>query len=140
MKFTYIFLLLAVSFMSCKNDKGIVKSLPEVEEHDNALKYAEGFKITAFNDRKTLEIKKAWPKADKKYTYLLLIKYYNSFIYLKIFYYPIYNYETTESKKMFYLKLVYGRTFVKCPAFALFYLLVAYDTMATTNTPRTTNS
>ena len=74
MKFTYIFLLLAVSFMSCKNDKGIVRSLPEVEEHDNALKYAEGFKITAFNDRKTLEIKKAWPKADKKYTYLLLTK------------------------------------------------------------------
>ena len=74
MKFTYILLLLAVSFISCKDDKSIVRSLPEVEEHNNTLKYAEGFKISTFNDRKTLEITKAWPKAEKKYTYLLLTK------------------------------------------------------------------
>tara|TARA_R110002033_G_scaffold29569_2_gene66132 strand:+ start:1315 stop:2466 length:1152 start_codon:yes stop_codon:yes gene_type:complete len=66
-------LLLFILISSCKNEtKNDLQDLSETKQV--ALKYAEGFKIIESNDSKTIEITKPWPKAEKKYTYLLLSK------------------------------------------------------------------
>ena len=65
--------LLFILISSCKNETK--NNLPELSETTQiALKYAEGFKITTSNNNKTIEILKAWPKAEKKFTYLILTK------------------------------------------------------------------
>ncbi|MBF8149318.1 ABC transporter substrate-binding protein [Winogradskyella sp. F6397] len=74
MKITRILLLFIVVFYSCKEDKNKPQELPPLEENVLALKYADGFKITQTNQYKTVEITKAWPKAEKTYRYLLLTK------------------------------------------------------------------
>lgn len=74
MKKVSILLFISIAFLSCKEDKGIIRSLPPLEETSTPLKYAEGFKINKSAHSKTIEITKAWPEASKKYTYLLLTK------------------------------------------------------------------
>jgi len=66
-----LILLLIVS--ACKNETKN-EILEPKETKQIALKYAEGFKITPSNHGKIIEITKAWPKAEKTYTYLLLTK------------------------------------------------------------------
>ncbi len=67
------FLFLFFMLYACKNEtkpEAIVADKTEPLE----LKYAEGFKVTKSEQSTTLEIIKAWPKAEKKYNYLLLTK------------------------------------------------------------------
>lgn len=72
MKYIRIFILFIV-VSACKNETK--NNLPELTEgKELALHYAEGLKITEFDNHKIIEITKPWPKADKKYTYLLLSK------------------------------------------------------------------
>ncbi|NRD24024.1 ABC transporter substrate-binding protein [Winogradskyella litoriviva] len=72
MKYIRIFILFIV-ITACKNETK--NDFPDLSEgKELALQYAEGLKITEYNNRKIIEITKPWPKADKKYTYLLLSK------------------------------------------------------------------
>lgn len=72
MKYIRIFILFIV-VSACKNETK--NNLPELTEgKELTLHYAEGLKITEFDNHKIIEITKPWPKADKKYTYLLLSK------------------------------------------------------------------
>jgi len=66
------FLILLLIVSACKNETKNDNSLPQTETKDIALKYAEGFKISQSDYSKTIEITKAWPEAEKTYTYLLL--------------------------------------------------------------------
>jgi iron complex transport system substrate-binding protein len=70
----YILLPLLILIYNCKEDQGISVKLPPLEEKTNTLKYAEGFKINSLSNGVFVEITKAWPKAEKKFTYLLLTK------------------------------------------------------------------
>jgi len=67
-------LILSILCFHCKEDKPITRQLPPFEENVMALKYAEGFKINNSASSSTIEITKAWPETEKKYTYLLLTK------------------------------------------------------------------
>jgi len=67
--YKYIFLFLV--FVACKNDKKEEMLLnSEVEQLE--LKYAKGFSVVEYENYKVLTISKPWPKAEKKYTYLLI--------------------------------------------------------------------
>jgi len=68
------FLILLLIVSACKNEIKNDNSLPQTKTKDIALKYAEGFKISQSDHSKTIEITKAWPEAEKTYTYLLLTK------------------------------------------------------------------
>ncbi|MBU2920755.1 ABC transporter substrate-binding protein [Winogradskyella psychrotolerans] len=68
------FLILLLIVSACKNETKNDNSLPQTKTKDSALKYAEGFKISQSDHSKTIEITKAWPEAEKTYTYLLLTK------------------------------------------------------------------
>ncbi|EPR73586.1 Periplasmic binding protein [Winogradskyella psychrotolerans RS-3] len=68
------FLILLLIVSACKNETKNDNILPATETKDIALKYAEGFKISQSDHSKTIEITKAWPEAEKTYTYLLLTK------------------------------------------------------------------
>ncbi|REE24942.1 iron complex transport system substrate-binding protein [Winogradskyella pacifica] len=68
----FFVLLLIVS--ACKNETKNNTILPSPETESIALKYAEGFKMSQSDHSKTIEITKAWPEAEKTYTYLLLTK------------------------------------------------------------------
>ena len=68
------FLILLLIVSACKNETKNDNSLPQTKTKDIALKYAEGFKISQSDHSKTIEITKAWPEAEKTYTYLLLTK------------------------------------------------------------------
>ncbi len=68
------FLILLLIVSACKNETKNDNSLPQTKTKDIALKYAEGFKISQSDYSKTIEITKAWPEAEKTYTYLLLTK------------------------------------------------------------------
>ncbi|SDH27274.1 ABC transporter substrate-binding protein [Winogradskyella thalassocola] len=68
------FLILLLIVSACKNETKNDTILPQTETKDIALKYAEGFKISQSDQSKTIEITKAWPEAEKTYTYLLLTK------------------------------------------------------------------
>lgn len=68
------FLILLLIVSACKNETKNDNSLPQTKTKDIALKYAEGFKISQSDQSKTIEITKAWPEAEKTYTYLLLTK------------------------------------------------------------------
>lgn len=66
-----LFALLIIAFLSCKNDKGIVKQLPPVDEHVG-ISYAEGFTIRKHQDGyKLLNIKNPWPNSDKVFSFAL---------------------------------------------------------------------
>ncbi|MUU78262.1 ABC transporter substrate-binding protein [Winogradskyella endarachnes] len=66
-------LFILILFCSCKNEAKV--NTPELETTNSlTLKYAEGFAIKTSNSNKIIEITKAWPKAEKKFTYLLLSK------------------------------------------------------------------
>lgn len=68
-----LYLLLILTLTSCKNEqKSIIVDTSQTKELQ--LKYAEGFKVSTSAIGKTIEITKAWPKVEKKYTYLLLTK------------------------------------------------------------------
>ncbi len=56
--------------------KDVTKSeiLYSSETNELELKYAEGFKINTSTHHNTIEITKAWPEAEKNYTYLVLTK------------------------------------------------------------------
>ncbi|MGJ8550208.1 ABC transporter substrate-binding protein [Winogradskyella wichelsiae] len=70
----FFILLLIVS--ACKNEtkNNDSNTLDSIISAEVPLKYAEGFKISQSNNLKTIEITKPWPKAEKKYTYLVLTK------------------------------------------------------------------
>lgn len=72
-KIIFFCFFLIISFTNCKEDKGlIIQQSPIIEQDTNS--YAEGFKIINYNTHKVLEISNPWPKAEKKYRYLLLSK------------------------------------------------------------------
>ena len=68
----FLILLLVVS--ACKNETKSTSPLQHTESKQIALKYAKGFKISQSDHSKTIKITKAWPTAEKTYTYLLLTK------------------------------------------------------------------
>ena len=71
MKKLFFLLILTLVFLTnCKEGPDLVRTLPRIE--NNTLKYAEGFKINSTPNNITIEITKSWPKAEKKYIYLLL--------------------------------------------------------------------
>ncbi|MBU2929354.1 ABC transporter substrate-binding protein [Winogradskyella psychrotolerans] len=74
MKITRVLLLFILVFYNCKEDKSQENQLPLMEDKVKTLKYAEGFNILQSNQSTTIEITKAWPKAEKKYRFLLLSK------------------------------------------------------------------
>ncbi|WP_417860317.1 ABC transporter substrate-binding protein [Winogradskyella sediminis] len=74
MKITRVLFLFLIVFYNCKEEHKTVSKLPEQQNNVIDLKYAEGFKVYETNHLKTIEITKAWPKAKKTYTYLLLTK------------------------------------------------------------------
>ncbi len=62
-----------VIFSSCKNEESkIIHSITTGEVV--TIEYANGFEIEQFNGYKLLTVKDPWPKADKKFTYLLAEK------------------------------------------------------------------
>jgi iron complex transport system substrate-binding protein len=66
-------LVLFFIFSSCKNDTK-VKAMDDTKTESIALKYAKGFEINSSANSTTLVITKPWPKAEKRYRYLLLTK------------------------------------------------------------------
>ncbi|WP_458625916.1 ABC transporter substrate-binding protein [Winogradskyella sp. PC D3.3] len=68
------FLILLLIVSACKNETKNDTILPQTATKAIPLKYAEGFKISQSDKSKTIEITKAWPEAEKTYTYLLLTK------------------------------------------------------------------
>jgi len=74
MKITRVILLFLVVFYNCKEKNKTAPKLPVQQNNVLDLKYAEGFKVYESNHLKTIKITKAWPKAEKTYTYLLLTK------------------------------------------------------------------
>ncbi|MEZ4802489.1 MAG: ABC transporter substrate-binding protein [Gelidibacter sp.] len=70
-----IFILLFVlSFLNCKEDKGLSRKLPPLDTKNVSISYAKGFSVTAYENYSVLEIKNPWPKADKTYRYALIPK------------------------------------------------------------------
>ncbi len=67
------FLILFLIVSACKNETETDPSKTS-ETKQLTLKYAQGFVVHESANNKTIEITKAWPKAEKKYTYLLLTK------------------------------------------------------------------
>ncbi len=65
------FLLLIVT--SCKEDKGLSRTLPPLQEQNTNL-YAEGFAIDHSELFDVLHIKNPWPKADKHYKFAMIPK------------------------------------------------------------------
>nr|WP_321223126.1 ABC transporter substrate-binding protein [uncultured Psychroserpens sp.] len=76
MKHLLLLLVICVT-LSCKEDKGLSRTLPPLEtETPNAefqnLKYAKGFTVTNANNHKILTINSPWPKSEKVYKYVLI--------------------------------------------------------------------
>lgn len=70
-----LFILLLLSFSSCKEDKGIEVKFPSLEEKGNTtIAYAEGFLIKENGNHAILEIKSPWPESDQTFTYILISK------------------------------------------------------------------
>ncbi|MFV9550340.1 ABC transporter substrate-binding protein [Algibacter sp. PT7-4] len=67
----YIFIIITLLSFSCKNE-----SAKQLKENNTtrslALKYAKGFNVIQHNNYKIIEIIKPWPKAEKKYRYVLI--------------------------------------------------------------------
>ncbi len=64
-------------FISCKEDKGISRSLPPVNNVSTSkvhIKYAKGFSITEFKTHKEIVVTSAWPNSKNTFRYLLVKK------------------------------------------------------------------
>lgn len=70
-KFVFIGCIILCIITSCKEDKGLSRSLPKLSEQ-NKNKYAEGFSVEKKGAFKVLHIKNPWPKSERSYTYALL--------------------------------------------------------------------
>lgn len=67
-----VILLLFLSFLNCKEDKGLNGKLPSLEDEKMNIQYAKGFSVIDHQDFSVLEIKNPWPKAEKVYRYALI--------------------------------------------------------------------
>lgn len=67
-----VIFLVALTCLTCKEDKGLERKLPPVDAKSNSITHAEGFSISKFQDFTVLEIKNPWPKAEKTYRYALI--------------------------------------------------------------------
>lgn len=70
-----LFLFIAISIFSCKEDKSINRKLPpvNVEKSENKTNtYAEGFTITKNGNHSILEIKSPWPNSTQTFKYVLI--------------------------------------------------------------------
>ncbi len=71
MKYSFVLVLL-LSFLNCKEDKGLKSAVPTLNNEKLSINYAEGFSVIDNGDFKILEIKNPWPKAEKTYRYALI--------------------------------------------------------------------
>lgn len=67
-------LFLFLSLLNCKEDKGIIRKLPPLENEKALISHAKGFSISESQDFTILEIKNPWPKSEKTYKYALVHK------------------------------------------------------------------
>lgn len=67
-------LLLFITLLNCKQDKGMQIKTKPGETEVTSLSYAKGFSIKNYDDYKVLEIKNPWPKSEKTYRYALVNK------------------------------------------------------------------
>jgi len=73
LKHLIVFVIL-FSFLACKEDKGISRSLPPIDQKqvDTKNNFAEGFSITKNGNHNILEIKSPWPESEQTFTYVLI--------------------------------------------------------------------
>ncbi|MCP9200122.1 ABC transporter substrate-binding protein [Gramella sp. GC03-9] len=64
-----IFLILALGFLSCKNQKA--ESVNQTVGEEVKIEYASGFSITEFENYSLLKVNTPWPEAEKPFVYLL---------------------------------------------------------------------
>jgi iron complex transport system substrate-binding protein len=70
LKFLKILLIIiSLSLLNCKENK--IKKSTKFEQQNNTIRYSKGFSINKFNGFSVLKITNPWPKATKKYTYIL---------------------------------------------------------------------
>lgn len=68
MRHNFLFILLLLSFIHCKNNDNSKNQTASVK---NNIQYAEGFSIEKYNGFSVVTISNAYPSAKKKYTYVL---------------------------------------------------------------------
>ena len=69
----FVFIFISIVW-SCKEDKGLKRPLPELNQTAKNETYAEGFSIKNNGNFKILDIKNPWPNAEKSYKYALITK------------------------------------------------------------------
>ncbi|WP_460219568.1 ABC transporter substrate-binding protein [Psychroserpens sp. MEBiC05023] len=74
MKQLLFLLMICFALFSCKEDKGLSRTLPPLEtvSKTTALKHAEGFSINSSGNHKILTVKNPWPKSEQKFKYVLI--------------------------------------------------------------------
>ncbi|WP_417236023.1 ABC transporter substrate-binding protein [Bizionia paragorgiae] len=72
MKKIVFFLLVSVSFWSCKQESQNSSTLPTTQRTTVPISYAKGFTITKHDNHSVIEIKSPWPKAKKSFNYVLI--------------------------------------------------------------------
>ncbi|WP_121666700.1 ABC transporter substrate-binding protein [Mesonia aquimarina] len=69
-----IILFSCIFIVACNQKNKHEKSVSTAEGKKTSINYAEGFTITDFGDYKIINVPSPWPKAEKKFTYLLAEK------------------------------------------------------------------
>lgn len=67
--FKIIFFLFSLILLNCKDNSS--KTLKNINGSKNIIRYAKGFSINKYKGFSVLKISNPWPKANKKYTYIL---------------------------------------------------------------------
>lgn len=66
--------LIILLFVSCKNEPKKITETGTSTQEEVAIKYAEGFEITNFENYKTITLKNPWPGSNRTFTYALIKK------------------------------------------------------------------
>lgn len=73
-KNTFLYLFVVLLFISCKDEPKKSTETAISSEREVAIKYAEGFEITAFEDYKVITLKNPWPGSNLTFKYALVEK------------------------------------------------------------------
>ncbi|OEK08708.1 ABC transporter substrate-binding protein [Flavivirga aquatica] len=74
MRFIILFFISLFLLTSCKEDKGISRTLPPSNAKKVNIKYAKGFKITHYKTYKEILVTSPWPKSEETYRYIIVEK------------------------------------------------------------------
>ena len=73
-KNTILHFFIILLFISCKDEPKKSPATAISPEREVAIKYAEGFEITAFEDHKVITLKNPWPGSNQTFKYALIEK------------------------------------------------------------------